>query len=301
MIRYLQRAEIDTLNWDRCIEGARNGLIYAYSHYLDVMARHWDALVYNDYEAVMPLTWNRKWGVHYLYQPFCTAQLGVMGRQITDELVALFISSIPSKFRYIDIDLNEGNKYEASGLRIRSNYTLDLSENYTFLQQNYNRHARRKLNKAVSSGLRITEGLAVEELVELYLAMMQGRERIALDEVKRFTRLCKEASLFADECNSIAALNQEGQVVSSDLYMVKKGRVYSLLAGNSEAAYDTGAFYFVLDYLIRKFAGTGYLLDFEGSDLPGIAFLFRCLGGVHRQYPHIQINRLPLPVRWLKK
>ena len=59
MIRYLQRDEINTRSWDRCIEAADNGLIYAYTHYLDVMARHWDALVYKDYEAVMPLTWNR--------------------------------------------------------------------------------------------------------------------------------------------------------------------------------------------------------------------------------------------------
>jgi hypothetical protein len=224
-----------------------------------------------------------------------------MGRQVTDDLVALFIRNIPAKFRYIDIDLNEGNKYEATGLRIRNNYTLDLSDNYSVLRQNYNRHARRKLNKAAESGLRITEGLAVEELVDLYLAMMQGRERISLDEAKRFTRLCKEAGQFADECNTIAAVNEHGRVVSSDLYMVKNGRVYSLLAGNTEEAYDTGAFYLVLDSLIRKFAGSGYLFDFEGSDKPGIAFLFRCLGGLQSQYPHIQMNRLPLPIRWLKK
>ena len=65
-IRYLTRREIDTTKWDHCIDTAGNGLIYAYSFYLDHMARNWDALVLNDYEAVMPLTWNSKFGIRYL-------------------------------------------------------------------------------------------------------------------------------------------------------------------------------------------------------------------------------------------
>ena len=76
-IRYLERHEIDTIKWDQCIRHAANGLIYSYSVYLDTMAKQWSALVLNDYEAVMPLTWNRKFGFNYLYQPAFTSQLGI--------------------------------------------------------------------------------------------------------------------------------------------------------------------------------------------------------------------------------
>ena len=61
-IKYLQYKEIDKAKWDVCITNAPNGLIYGYSFYLDCMARRWDALVLGDYEAVMPLTWNKKYG-----------------------------------------------------------------------------------------------------------------------------------------------------------------------------------------------------------------------------------------------
>ena len=85
-IRDVLHKEIDFIKWDNCISNAPNGLIYGYSYYLDHMASQWDALVLNDYEAVMPLTWNRKYGIHYLYQPFLTAQLGVFGKNIIAEL-----------------------------------------------------------------------------------------------------------------------------------------------------------------------------------------------------------------------
>ncbi|MBK8472915.1 MAG: hypothetical protein IPL33_12555 [Sphingobacteriales bacterium] len=55
-IRYVAHADIDRLRWDDAITRAANSLPYAYSWYLDIVAPHWDALVTDDYSAVMPLT-----------------------------------------------------------------------------------------------------------------------------------------------------------------------------------------------------------------------------------------------------
>src|SRR5262245_20345245 len=91
-IRYLTRNKIDVARWDRCIDRAPNGLIYSYSCYLDTMSRQWDALVMGDYGIVMPLTWNRKYGISYLHQPFLTAQLGVFGENLSPGLLESFLS-----------------------------------------------------------------------------------------------------------------------------------------------------------------------------------------------------------------
>ncbi len=40
-------------------------------------AGQWDALVLDDYQAVMPLTWRSKFGIRYLYQPAFTQQTGI--------------------------------------------------------------------------------------------------------------------------------------------------------------------------------------------------------------------------------
>ena len=70
MIRYLTHNQIDTRRWDECIAQSPNGLVYAWSWYLDVVHPSWEALVEDDYETVMPLTGNKKFGVNYLFQPF---------------------------------------------------------------------------------------------------------------------------------------------------------------------------------------------------------------------------------------
>src|SRR6266542_2732865 len=94
-IKYLLQDQIDKTKWDRCIDESPNGLIYAYSFYLDQMSTHWDALVLDEYKAVMPLPWRKKAGIYYLYQPFNIAQLGIFGEAINQELVAAFLNKVP--------------------------------------------------------------------------------------------------------------------------------------------------------------------------------------------------------------
>ncbi len=302
-LQYLQRKHIDTQQWDRCITNAANGLLYAHSFYLDYMAGNWDALVLGDYEAVMPLTWRRKFGICYLYQPFVTASLGVFTSQPIDAtLMTTFISHIPRKFKLIDIDLNSGNN-ALSGKQVtpRKNYELSLTGSYNELQQQYNRHARRKLKKAEEAGLRLAEDVAVETIAGLSYSMMQGRDTVVKADYDRFVQLLKNIRPHVEACNAMAALDANGAIVSGDINIVYNKRIYSLLAGNTPASNENGGFYFVLDQLIKKYAGSGYVLDFEGSDIPGIAFLFECLGAQLTWYPHLYINRLPFMLRMLKR
>lgn len=302
-LQYLQRKQIDSQKWDRCIANAANGLLYAHSFYLDQMADNWDALVLGDYEAVMALTWRRKFGISYLYQPFVTASLGVFSSlPIDTALMEAFINQIPRKFKLIDIDLNPGNN-AVSGKNItpRKNYELKLDGTYEGLQHQYNRHARRKLKKADEAGLQIREDISVDTIAQLSFNMMQGRDVVVKSDYDRFVQLCKNIQPYVEACNTMAAVDAKGNIIASDINIVYNKRIYSLLAGNTPDSNESGGFYFVLDRLIKKYAGTGYVLDFEGSDIAGIAFLFECFGAQLTWYPHLTINRLPPLLRKLKK
>ena len=106
-ITYLENKEIDKAKWDSCITNAGNGLIYARSFFLDAMSRDWDALVMGDYLAVMPLLFNKKYGIYYLYQPPFIRFTGIFGNDINAEKVNKFLAAIPVKYKYWDIDFKE--------------------------------------------------------------------------------------------------------------------------------------------------------------------------------------------------
>ena len=105
--KYLTNDQIDFDKWDKCIERSYNGIVYAYSWYLDIVSDKWDALVLGDYEVVMPLTWRKKYSITYLVQPVYSQQLGVFSTQkLNTTIVNQFLNSIPEKYKLIDIRLN---------------------------------------------------------------------------------------------------------------------------------------------------------------------------------------------------
>jgi hypothetical protein len=126
LINYIKHTDIDKNKWNRCISAANNSIIYAYAWYLDIVSPNWDALVLNDYEAVMPLTHRKKYFLSYLFQPFFTQQLGVFSKKESQALlVQEFLNAIPTKFKLIDINLNEDNSSE--GLKLKKNYLIKLA------------------------------------------------------------------------------------------------------------------------------------------------------------------------------
>jgi hypothetical protein len=82
MINYIKHKDVDTEKWDRCIEQSVNGIIYAFSWYLDIVCDEWDALVDDDYESVFPLVKRKKFGINYIYPPFFTQQLGLFSKKM---------------------------------------------------------------------------------------------------------------------------------------------------------------------------------------------------------------------------
>lgn len=301
-IEYLRNDQIDKAKWDQCIDGAPNGLVYAYSFYLDAMAKNWDALVLGDYEIVMPLTWNSKYGIKYLHQPFLTAQLGVFGKGITEYNRGKFFETIPSSFRYIDISLNSENIMSSpSGFNIlRSNYTLDLGKEYKELYSKYNENIQRNIKKALQAGCVLQKEFDAEKVIQLAIAQMKEYGKESKDNVERFRKLYR---LLHEKQMALTygIADKEGKLLSSCIFFFSHNRAYYILVGNNPDSRDAGASHALIDAFIKDHAGQNIIFDFEGSDMPGLAAFYRGFGAVHEPYPHLRINRLPFFLKWLKK
>ena len=299
-IHYIKRKDIDVQKWDACIDAADNGLIYAYSFYLDALCDNWDAIVMGDYEEVMPLPWRKKWGITYVYQPFLTPQLGLFGNEITGQLFFQFLAAIPKHFSYIDYMLNSKSVFSTSvyNIKFRSNYVLYLNLHYTALYANYSTNIKRNIKKAFANRCTIekTNGLdAVFELVQ-----QQGNINADEKDLRRFENLYKFLSI---DKNAFvyAALSSSRKIVSAAVFLIYKNRAYYILAGNHPSAKSLGTSHALIDAFIKDHANQNMVLDFEGSDIKTLALFYKSFGSVEEKYGALKINRLPWPIRWLKK
>jgi hypothetical protein len=299
-IQYLTNKQIDKTKWDKCIAEATNGLIYAYSFYLDAMSRHWDALVFNDYEAVMPLTWNKKYGIHYLYQPAFTAQLGVFGKTLDYPLINSFINSIPGKFRLAEINMNTGNLLEhRDEYNLKTNYVLSLSKSYEELSGAYRENHLRNIKKTFQSGCTVKKDIAIEEIIRINQEQVNAGKLPEQDyqHFEKLFHLLKQKQ----QAETYAIVNEQNKIMASCVFFYSHNRAYYILVGNTPDGKTIGASHALIDAFIKDNAGKNLTLDFEGSDIRNLAFFYSGFGAKEELYPFLKINKLPFYLRWLKK
>lgn len=297
-IRYLRRHEVDDAAWNACIDRAANGLVYAYSFYLDHMAGDWDALVLNDYEAGMPLPWRKKWSLTYLYQPFLTAQLGVFGNGLSAQTVASFFQAVPRKFCYWDFSLNYQNLFSVQGFPLyeRMNYVLPLQPSYEELYQGYRENICRNIKKSRDYGCTPVKDISLDAVIEL--TRFQAPE-VPPNDFENFKKLFhRQKEKGAAGTYGITA--GDGKLLASAAFLFSHNRAYYILVGNHPNGRTLGASHALIDAFIHDHAGLNLVLDFEGSDIRNLAFFYSSFGARAEKYAAIRLNRLPWWAKWKK-
>jgi hypothetical protein len=299
-IQYLRQEDIDKSKWDACINNASNCLIYGNSFYLDHFSKNWDALVLNDYEMVMPLTWNRKYGFYYLYQPYFLAQLGIFGNNITPGITDIFLNNIPKKFRLWDIDLHENNHPDRylKDCYTRVNIHLQLGYTYETIYQRYHRLTLRMLKKAKEAGISITENAEPEENLIFYRIHYPGIMNLTRQNSNKLINTFK----LIQERNELISLSIRKGKEMIGMYMLLKDamNIYSVIGGSSPSGKKSGAFYYLTDYAIQMCSNKNMTFRFEGSDKKGIAAFNRRFGAEPLSYLHLKVNKLPPIIRNFK-
>lgn len=294
-IRYLKNKDIDKVRWDQTIEQASNGRVYAYSWYLDGIAEHWDALILDDYEVIMPLPWNSKYGIHYLYTPFFIQQLGLYSKDpVNPELYTRFFQSIPSKFRVVDLSVNTDQPIPLKNLILmkrRTNYILNIDRPYEEIWNDYNRRVRRVLREPIGCDFIETDDFNV--IIEDYKSLIG--EKFDKVQQKHYERLSTVAGIAKSKGMLLACriMDQNGVALASHILFRSHGRAYLLAGSQTPEGREKNANLFFMDAFFKTYCGSVKIFDFEGSDIPAIASFFKSWGSEPEFYSRVRLSRFP--------
>jgi hypothetical protein len=300
-IKYIKHSDIDSEKWAQCIENAQNSRIYANIWHLDRTAIVWDALVFGDYEFVMPLPVRKKYGFSYVYQPLFCQQLGIFPEPPAS-VAGEFYNTLFDKFRYVDIHLNARNpsiqKKEELDFLPRHNYLLDLHYNYKSLERSYSTNTKRNIAKADKNNLQYISGIRLED----YLAFKNANltDKVSKKNIEKLKSIIAFGQ-YKGIGEIYGVYSTENEMCAAVYFCRWKNRVIYLNAATSEKGKKLGAMYFLVDNFIRANAERNLQLDFEGSMIPGVARFYSGFGATPETYFQLKFNRLPLPFKWLKR
>ena len=299
-IQHLKRHQIDIQKWDECVARSTNGLIYSNSSYLDIMCNRWDGFVIDNYKCVMALPWKQKAGIRYSYAVPFIQQLGLVGN-CEEVSYQDLLSEIKKNFRYGDIFFNYNHLPPLTPLIENTNFVLDMNKTYDELALVFSSDLKKNLKSASKNDLSIANDVPPETAIELFQTHYQRRmSHVPATAYKNFRRLCKELQK-KEMVLTRTTVNTKGEILSIALLLKDSKRIYNLMNTTTKVGRDLKANHYLFNEIIREFSGTNLLLDFEGSDLPGVKEFYQNFGPINQPYFHYHFNLLPFPLNQLKK
>lgn len=297
-INYLKRDKINIAKWDATVCGSDQYRIYATSSWLDTMSPAWSGLVLNDYDAVMPLTGRSKFGIRYLAQPAFTQQCGVFSSAEVDEkTLDHFCKAAIKQFSFAEINVNfKPGILQSLPLK---NYEIILGHDYNAIYKNYASVLKRNLDIAKKSGMYIIKDKNIDGVLSFYKKIYNDRFFLndnSILSLKHFAQYIPAGH----EVITLRAIENDN-LLGCAFFIKDHKRIYNLASVTLPEGRKKQAGHFLYDALIREYAGSQLILDFEGSNIPGIAKFYQRFGAKPNDYYFIKWNMLPWPLRLLKK
>jgi hypothetical protein len=97
------------------------------------------------------------------------------------------------------------------------------------------------------------------------------------------------------------AIAPDGDITAGAFFLFHKARVYYLNAFSTETGMAYASAFAIVDGFCREFAGSGLILDFEGSEIEGINRFYHGFGAKEDPYYLLNYSRVPSVILHLKK
>lgn len=279
MIHYVKREDLEVEMYNGCIENSIQSRIYAFSWYLDIVADHWDVLVLNDYEAVMPIPWKQKYFIKYVTQPFFCQQLGVFSsKRLSKELQEKMIKRIPKKFLKVSLNFNSDN-FSTSNMILKNNYILNIESSFEENYKKLNNNRKRDLKKAYKSSLTFDENIEANEFYNFYL--LNDKNYSEYNSIKNVLENILKSNNSFIRCYGIRS---KTNLIASVLLIKDEKRVTYLVPVSNNLGKKNGASTLLITEIMKKFDTKNYILDFEGSMIKGVANFYKSFGAKKEVY-----------------
>lgn len=293
MIYCIKRKDLDVEKYDACISTSLQSNLFGFSWYLDICCTNWMVLVLNDYEAVMPIPYRKKYAIKYVYPPLWILELGIYskGKKVK---IDSFLEVLKAHFKFAELRLNTKNNAIKSQnkTQIGSLQFLSLKQGYESVFKKYNRNRKRELIKAKNANLIENWTDSPDKLVSLFkqniairLAKINDKDFENLLGVIQFCLANKTGEL-------LTVYSEKNELVNAAFFIKFKDKVTQLVCASDLHNRDNGANTFSNDRAIFRYQNQFDIYNFGGSSMESIANYYKSFGAETVTYRLLKYNNL---------
>ena len=241
-------------------------------------------LVLDDYEAVMPIPWRKKYGIKYVYQPLWVLQLGIFSKG--DFTQSHFISVVQKRFRFIELRLNFKNLLDTDSLYFieKQFQELKLTVGYEKIKKAYRSDRKKDLKRAEKSELRIEWGGSPSDLITLFQNNVGKRTpEIKQQDYQNLETLINFCLIY--DYGELCFAYQGEKLVAAAFFLKHQETATILCSSTDFSNRKNGANTFLIDEVIQRYVNRCKIFNFGGSSMQTIAKYFFSFGAQEKTYP----------------
>jgi len=301
LIKYIQREHLDEEKYNDCIENSIQSNSYAFSWYLDIVCDNWDVLVLDDYEAVMPIPWRKKYGIKYVYPPLWVLQLGVYSNEAINENE--FLTHLFSTFKFVELRMNTHNNFElySEFLQLKQCQKLVLNTTYSSILSKYRKDRKKDLQKATAADLIEKWNDHPSNLIELFKNNIGKRtpniKENDYQNLEKLIAICIQKKVG----EILAVYDKKNKLVASVFLLKHKNSITKLISSTNLKDRKNGANTFLIDRVIFKYHKDFSVFNFGGSSIKSVASFSKSFGAETEKYHQLKMNKLPKVLQLFKK
>lgn len=298
MVNFLKHNEIDITKWDDTVRRSKAASVFFSTETLDILTSPdtWNALILNDYDAVMPLPSRKKGPLNYIYPPFFLPHLGIFSKiPLTSQIVDDFLKAIPKQFVIADIILNEFNPTPANEETfVMTSHQLDLQYSYDNLYSNFSNNTKRNVKYAEKQNfaLLINENL-INETINLF-KNNRGLQKDVNFSKNDYHRLAAATHhlLAKGVCDVYSVIDGDSGKLAAGAFFVKdNSTAWFWFSGRDNSLSDGFPMFYLINQFIKNNAGLNLTLDFNGSSNPNIARMYHGFGGIPYHFNGVKLYK----------
>lgn len=295
MIKRLKYHEIDFDKYNACIENSLQNSDYAKREFLDIVTgKSWELIIYDDYEAVMPVPLIVKFGFKIVLMPKLCQQLGIFSNQDSVYINNLFYNYLTKNYIVLFYAFNGNN--EVSNIGLKKSYIIPKNQ-YSEVKKRYSIHRRRNVRIIgdLENNIIFRNSLKSEDKA-FFVENMKGIKK--KEDASIYFDLMQ--TLYEQKLMNIEILEYKNQIESmAGLYCGKTNHYLSLFV-NKNPLSNTNIPSIVIDnYLKKTIADQDF--DFMGSDVENVAKFNERFGAIAYKYPIVSNSKKEVLIQILKK
>lgn len=280
MIRRLKYNEIDFEKYSKCLENSAQKNWYARKEVLDQLSGNWHILVYNDYEAVMPVPLKRKFALNLVVMPLFCQQLGVFSSKDDFKINDQFLNFLKNRYNIFSYSFNHYNSF-SQDLDKKKNYTIQISD-YILLR-------RKKYFKGRKSTAKCAQHLIYKEIdfsEESFSFMQKNFKGLSKDgDVEKYRKYLN--FLYTNNSLKLSGAYLDEKLINIAVLIDEKDQLSLLGLINDEEYKDENGPSFLIDKILSLYIHEKKF-NFMGSNIRGIEVFFKSFGAELQEYPTLE-------------